>query len=280
MFRATVRPLGWASRREEELELRLHGYTIGRALRRKGGRMLRVMFERAANGEREQWLLLWRKGGIVAPPVAVDPPPPEPGKAEPGETPPGMRTCQYGRRPTDDQVREMRRARADGMSMLDIALEHDMLQRTVENAVRGRTFKHVTDVKPVVRGYNRSISDDMVRDMRRDRLAGKTMKEIAEKHGTSMRSTERAVRGASYAHVTDPPGVVRHMIRAQPLMPKGELLRRDSDVRRRLFTDEQVREMRAEAEAGATYVTLAEKYGVSKSGARNIVMRLSYKDVV
>ena len=64
------------------------------------------------------------------------------------------------------------------------------------------------------------------------------------------------------------------------VVEKRKPLRKASNKTIRRFTSEQVRTMRKDREAGATYRALSELYGVTEISVRAICTRKNYTDVI
>lgn len=107
------------------------------------------------------------------------------------------------------------------------------------------------------------LTPEVVADLRRRATAGATIAELSRETGVPDRTLGAAVRGRTWAHVTDPPPV------------KGRTHAGASNPAARL-TPEVVQAMRREVAGGASIVETAARHGVPESGAGQAIRGRSW----
>mgnify|MGYP001351578189 CR=1 FL=1 len=127
---------------------------------------------------------------------------------------------------TDDDARDLRRRyAAGGVQIATLAEEYGVCFAAINHAIRGRTFKHVTDVPPLTedgrkrgiagraRKTGRVLTDAQVREARRRyATTGVTMRALAEEFGVEIVSTGGTAAALADAGVTacvEPGGSVK-----------------------------------------------------------------------
>ena len=158
--------------------------------------MLRLYFNDPAY--RRPWLRAWRAGRIEVPPSGFPPRRLKMPKAKPGEKP--IRHATGTKALSDDDVREIRRSRRNGITYSAIARNMDVSARTVEKAATGVTYRHVEDVPPVVT-KRRKLSDDQVRRMRLLRGQGVSFTELSDRYGLTVPAVRNACARRTYQNV-------------------------------------------------------------------------------
>lgn len=158
------------------------------------------------------------------------------------------------RKLTSAQVADARQAVKGGTATItEIAARAHVARATVENAVYGRSWAHVTDPPPLPlpgtgqRPANSRLDAAAVADARRRYAAGDSADSIAAESRVSLTVILSAIHGHTWASVTDP----------QPV-PVGLAGRRIGPPRE--FAG-QARSLRA---AGMTYQKIGEQLGVSR----------------
>lgn len=105
---------------------------------------------------------------------------------------------------TEDDVREIRRLyKEEHLRYVDIAIRFNIDFVTVHDAVKAKTWKHVdkdTYVPP--EGDGRFVlTEDDVREMRRLRLQGMTLKALANRYGIHLGSVSNICSRKSWKHI-------------------------------------------------------------------------------
>jgi len=111
---------------------------------------------------------------------------------------------------TEGDVREIRRLAAELVPLRLIAAQFDVDDKTVGAIAHGRTWTHVDGPRLAGDALRRGVlaptaklTPDIVREARRLHAEGATFTELAERFGVSRPGLTNAIRGKSWAHVTD-----------------------------------------------------------------------------
>ena len=107
---------------------------------------------------------------------------------------------------TADIVRAMRIERRRGMSMSAIARMANVSSSCAVRAIRGDTWGHVLDVPPVEDGEVRPVTaakldDAQVREVKRQWITGRPVREIADEFGVSVSTIRSIYLSKSYRWV-------------------------------------------------------------------------------
>lgn len=119
--------------------------------------------------------------------------------------------------------------------------------------------------KPNQRGEDNTsaiLTDAVVLDARRSSKAGETQKSIAARYGVQIAVLGYAIRGQTWTHLDE---------------IEAPFVRRIGGATR--LTEDTIRAIRREREAGATYYALGPKYDMTPSNVRAICLRKSWAHV-
>lgn len=118
------------------------------------------------------------------------------------------------RRFSDDQVREMFRLKAEGMTFAQLAEKFGSVPSGINHIIHRKIYKNVTGVTEVVvkrggkrgvRNSHRAFTDDQVREIRRLRREGMSGWDIAAKFGGARTTIGQIIRRKVYKDVTEEP---------------------------------------------------------------------------
>jgi transposase len=152
-----------------------------------------------------------------------------------------------------DIVREAREARANGASYRELADRYGVSYEAARHWCTGQAYPDAGGPLAPVRVQ---LSPERVREMRRDRAGGMSLKELAEKYGRrSLVHISKTCNGARHTNACGP--VARLRVRMSPA---------------------RVREMRFDRARGMTLKIIAKKYGLAVSHACQICRGNLHKD--
>lgn len=154
---------------------------------------------------------------------------------------------------TEDLVREGRRRYAAGEANEVMAMELGVSPTALRLAIRGDTWKHVTDVPPVtMRSAGGKLTPAQIEEARAARAGGETTVSIAARMGCT-------------------PSNISYLTRDKTIAKKPRV--------RRNLTDEEVQQIRASHGRGVMYQTIADTHGISKGLVNHIAHGRAYAHV-
>lgn len=166
------------------------------------------------------------------------------------------------------EVREIREAVERGESKHVLAAKYNVRERTIRDAACGRTWKTAdgrTCKQKVLHGLGESSSratmtNEQVVEMRNRAALGESVKLIAQHFGVSVGIVRDALNGKTYATCSGPI--------------------RQTQPRARMFTDDEVRDIRKLRADGISVRQIAAKYNSEISKIYDIINRTTYKHVL
>lgn len=106
---------------------------------------------------------------------------------------------------TEAMVADARRRNRAGEKIETIARDRGVPASTLRSVVRGETWAWMTEPAPV--GKARQLTEQDVAWLRHANRQGESLVGLARQLGVSVEGMRAAVRGRTWAHVTDPPPV-------------------------------------------------------------------------
>ncbi len=154
---------------------------------------------------------------------------------------------------TEDLVRLARLRYTNGEGMEWIAMDLGVSPTAVRLALKGDTWRHVTDVAPVVmRSPGGKLTPAQIEEARIARAAGETTVSIAARMGCTSSN-------------------ISYLTRDRTVAKKPRI--------RQNLTDDQVRQIREAHSQGMTYQTIADTHGISKGLVNHIAHGRAYAHV-
>lgn len=174
----------------------------------------------------------------------------------------------------DEVASGIMRSRVDGLPASMIAKKFGVTKSLVENITRGNAWSHLHGVNgnPTLdelrsarstvkrRAYNRKVTDDMVDDILKSRVAGESASSIAKRLGLPLGTVSPVFSGLAFTH--------RHGINGNPTF--DELRSHQAPNPTYKLTEDDIIEIRSLLERGAMGARLADHYGVSRATISNI----------
>lgn len=112
------------------------------------------------------------------------------------------------------------------------------------------------------------LSAEQVAQLRRDRRAGKMLRELADRHGVTLTTVSRALLGKAYREADE---------LEPPLVPGEVDLRFGHRSPHRALTDVEALELRRAYLAGVSVAALGRRYGIGQGTVKQVLDRVSYK---
>lgn len=104
---------------------------------------------------------------------------------------------------TEDQVLEIRRLRASGVSPKELAEAYGVTRVNICELSRGRSWKHLPE--KFVPTPRKSLDPKAVQEIRDCRRKGETLRAIGAKFGICNTTVKKLVDGKTYSHIPDSP---------------------------------------------------------------------------
>ena len=167
---------------------------------------------------------------------------------------------------TDDQVAQLREEVRAGATIASVAKRFGVHQVVARHAVRGRSYKHVSEPPVTATPASPSLTDAQVSYARQVYREGMSAGRIAAELGVSEMTIYSAVKGHTYKHVDEPPVLGRRkVVKAPDVKPAKDDSQRARD-----------REIWFRRRRGEEYHVIAEDLAMTKGAVQNAYYRLRY----